>query len=64
MDKNMPLRTVPDVSAEERSIQRLVKQLRKLRWVGLNAEAERLERRMLARLGAPVRLPDRMMRVH
>lgn len=64
MDKNTPLRTVPDVSAEERSIQRLVKQLRKLRWVGLNAEAERLERRMLARLGAPVRLPDRMMRVH
>jgi len=33
----------PDVSAEERETSELVKRIRKLRWVGRNEEAERMQ---------------------
>ena len=35
--------TVPDVSAPQRATVELVKRIRKLRWIGLREEADRLQ---------------------
>lgn len=36
----------PDVSAEQRASNELVKQIRKLRWMGMEKEAERIQRQL------------------
>jgi hypothetical protein len=57
----------PDVSAEQRASSALLKRIRKLRWIGMEDEAERLEivlAKLAQRTGCePVdRLPDSAIR--
>ena len=39
-----PAKDIPDVSAAQRASNDMIKLIRKLRWVGLEGEAERLRR--------------------
>lgn len=44
MAVNNTLWELPDVSANEKLLLKLTKQIRKLRWIGMDGEARRLQR--------------------
>lgn len=61
MSYNLSVRTRPDVSEQQRQAGELVKRLRKLRWIGMDDEAENLEfslRRLACREVVLVEAPD------
>jgi len=43
MEKHFMQHEPPDVSAEQRESNELIKRIRKLRWMGMESEAERLQ---------------------
>jgi hypothetical protein len=45
--KNRPEQTPPQVSSEQKRSGELVKLVRKLRWMGMNDEAEQVEKQLL-----------------
>ena len=43
MEERSDIRECPDLSAEERDLHDLVKRILKLRWIGMDVEAEQIQ---------------------
>jgi hypothetical protein len=43
MERYMRQQELPDVSADQRAANELIKRIRKLRWMGMDGEAEHLQ---------------------
>jgi hypothetical protein len=43
MESHLSRQEIPDVSGEQRTLSEITKRIRKLRWVGMEDEAQRLQ---------------------
>jgi hypothetical protein len=52
MERYMRRQELPDVSADQRAANELIKRIRKLRWMGMDGEAEHLQIKLAGGLPA------------
>jgi hypothetical protein len=58
MESHLSRREIPDVSGEQRTLSEITKRIRKLRWMGMEDEAQKLQMQLAC---CGVRFPDSVL---